>query len=250
MKFALVEGERREPQPKLTGKCPGCSEAVTAKCGTQRVWHWAHKGRLTCDPWWEPETQWHRAWKNLFPLSWQEVVLRSPQTGERHIADVRAPHGLVMEFQHSAIDPTERISREKFYVNMLWVVDCTRLKTDLPRIDEHLPNWRRLPEGNVETHWNPASIFPRRWLNCTVPVLFDFSGYIDGADPAERDHLLCLLPERFSDRAVFFPVSRATLVQIGNDQANIFDWRDVHIKLIERELTSARYRFIPRRRRR
>ena len=150
VKFAMIKGERLEPQPKLKGQCPGCGEQVTAKCGAQRVWHWAHKGRLACDPWWQPETPWHRAWKNLFPLSWQEVALRAPQNGELHIADVRTPHGLVMEFQHSAIDPAERIARENFYGNMVWVVDCTRLSSDRPRIDANMPNWQRLPESIVE----------------------------------------------------------------------------------------------------
>jgi hypothetical protein len=31
--------------------------------------------------------------------------------GEWHIADVRTPSGLVLEFQHSAIKPTERSAR-------------------------------------------------------------------------------------------------------------------------------------------
>ena len=35
---------------------------------------------------------------------------------------------MVIEFQHSHIDPLERVSRENFYNNMVWVVDGTRLK--------------------------------------------------------------------------------------------------------------------------
>ena len=37
-------------------------------------------------------------------------------------------HNLVIEFQHSHMDAQERTSREKFYKNMVWVVDGTRLK--------------------------------------------------------------------------------------------------------------------------
>lgn len=233
MKFAVIDEERREPQPKLTGKCPGCGEAVTAKCGTQRVWHWAHKGRLTCDPWWEPETIWHRTWKNKFPVSWQEVPARAPETGELHIADVKTPHGLVIEFQHSAIDPVERVARENFYGNMVWVVDCTRLSSDRPRIDVNMPNWQRLPEGNVEMCAVPSAYFPRRWLDSTVPVLFDFNGQETGDEA--QDHLMCLMPERYGDDALYFPVRRATLVQIGNGEATIFDWRQLHLRLIERD---------------
>ena len=63
----------------------------------------------------ETETQWHRNWKNKFPIVWQEIFLHDEQTGELHIADVRTEHGLVIEFQHSHIKPEERISRENFY---------------------------------------------------------------------------------------------------------------------------------------
>ncbi|MER9544281.1 competence protein CoiA family protein [Mesorhizobium sp. M0437] len=236
MKFALVGGERRQPEPTLTGQCPGCGETVTAKCGTQRVWHWAHKGLRTCDPWWEPETEWHRRWKNLFPVSWQETVLRSETTGERHIADVRTPNGLVMEFQHSAINPAELASRETFYQNMIWIVDCKRLGRDRPRIDENLTNWRSLPEGDVRmSHW-PDEFLPKRWLDCSVPVLFDFDG-LDIDDHSDRhNHLICLLPDRFMDEAVYFPVERSTLVSIANNEALIFDRRTVHQRLLESKM--------------
>lgn len=237
MKFALVAGERQEAQPGLTGTCPGCGSAVLAKCGRHRVWHWSHKGRLNCDPWWEPETEWHRRWKNLFPVSWQEVALRAKDTGELHIADVRTPHGLVMEFQHSAIKPDEQDSREQFYRNMIWVVDCTRLKTDRPRIDQNMPYWTRLTETHVRKHGNPKSIFPRAWLNRTVPVIFDF----DGTD-GNRNNLICLLPNRYmrSD-ALFFPLSQTSLVMLGNNEATIFDWREIHAKLAEEELRQLNY---------
>lgn len=236
MKFALIDGERREPQPGLTGECPGCGEPVTAKCGTLRVWHWAHKGRLTCDPWWEPETEWHRRWKNLFPVSWQEKVLRSEATGELHIADIQTPNGLVMEFQHSAIDPVERKSREDFYGHMLWVVDCTRLKSDRPRVDKNLSNWRRLPEGIVETRLQPDEFLPRRWLDCSVPVLFDFDGLNIDENADRQNHLICLLPHRFLEEAVYFPVKRSTLVKIADNEMTIFDWQKVHFKLLENVL--------------
>lgn len=236
MKFALIDSERREPQPTLAGQCPACSDPVLAKCGTQRVWHWAHKGRLNCDPWWEPETEWHRHWKNLFPISWQETVMRSEATGERHIADIRTPAGLVMEFQHSAISAAERVSRERFYLNMLWVVDCTRLKSDGPRIDGNLPNWRRMPEGNVETINRPESFLPRRWLDCSVPVLFDFDGLPVATDERLQNHLICLVPNRYNNSAVYFPIKRSTLVNIANNESFIIDWRKIHADLDARNI--------------
>jgi len=128
MRYALINNNKVEAQPKQQGLCPHCSEPVIAKCGSQKVWHWAHRSKANCDSWWETETEWHRAWKNNFPVGWQEISLIDEKTGEKHIADVRTAHNLVIEFQHSRIDPKERVLREKFYKNMLWVVDGTRLK--------------------------------------------------------------------------------------------------------------------------
>ena len=128
MKFAFVNGQRQESQPNLSGECPACRGPVVAKCGEVRVWHWAHKGRLHCDPWKENETPWHRAWKNEFPADWQEIV-HSADDGERHIADVETAGGWVIEFQHSYIKPEERRSREAFYRKLIWVVDGRRRKT-------------------------------------------------------------------------------------------------------------------------
>lgn len=246
MKFSLVDGERREPEPGFAGQCPGCAQPVIAKCGTERVWHWAHKGKRVCDPWWEPETEWHRQWKNLFPREWQESVHRSP-TGEIHIADIKTPNGLVIEFQHSSIKAAERQSREDFYRKMLWIVDGTRLKNDRSRIDENLPRWQMLPESNVELAYAPAAYFPRMWLNCSVPVLFDFDGW--SADEAKKpqSHLMCLLPSRFMEQAVYFPVHRSTLVKIADGEAEIFDWQRVHEALFNR-LAQSRYRLRYRRR--
>jgi len=122
MRFALIDNQHVEALPKLHGLCPICSQLVIAKCGDKKVWHWAHRSIASCDSWWESETEWHRNWKNNYPVDWQETVLFDQQTGEKHIADVQTIHKLVIESQHSAIKHEERISREKFYKNMIWVV--------------------------------------------------------------------------------------------------------------------------------
>lgn len=84
--------------------------------------HWAHATRENCDPWWENETPWHRQWKSLFPIDWLERSHVS-STGEIHRADIKTPSGLVIEVQHSAMSDAERISREEFYGNLVWIVD-------------------------------------------------------------------------------------------------------------------------------
>lgn len=126
MKFALVNDVRAEPKPKLHGKCRYCGSDMISKCGKIKIWHWAHKSRRNCDAWWENETQWHRDWKNQFPSEWQEVIHFDERTGEKHIADVKSPSGLVVEFQHSPIQYEELQSREQFYGDMIWIVNGSR----------------------------------------------------------------------------------------------------------------------------
>jgi len=70
-------------------------DVMIAKCGQHRMWHWAHWKSKACDPWWEPETEWHRSWKNQFPVAWQEIG-HTAQSGERHRADVKTETGLVL----------------------------------------------------------------------------------------------------------------------------------------------------------
>lgn len=65
--------------------------------------HWAHKGKLVCDVWWKNETAQHRAWKNNFPVEWQEIIHFDDSTGEKHIADTKTTEVWVLEFQHSPI---------------------------------------------------------------------------------------------------------------------------------------------------
>ena len=123
MQFAVVDGISIEPAPGIRGNCRFCQAEMIAKCGRHKIWHWAHKSRMHCDPWWEPETEWHREWKNCFPSEWHEIIQVDPVTGEKHIADVKTSHSLVIEFQHSTISPVELKSREEFYNNMVWIVD-------------------------------------------------------------------------------------------------------------------------------
>lgn len=173
MKFALVNGRRQEAQPNLSGDCPVCGRRMVAKCGEVRVRHWAHQGRRLCDPWWESETEWHRAWKNQFPADWQEVVHQATD-GERHIADVKTGDGWVIEFQHSYIKPEERRSREAFYPKLIWVVDGTRRKRDRTQL---INAWNDgVPIGKsavIRKAFSDDCGLLREWVGGNAPVLFD-----------------------------------------------------------------------------
>lgn len=174
MKYAIVERERRAAEPSLLGECPACGKAMIAKCGQHRVHHWAHRGRRTCDHWWEPETQWHRAWKGEFPEQWQEVVHQSA-SGEKHIADVKTENGLVLEFQYSFLRPDEREARESFYRKMVWVVDGLRLKRASDQFFASLGAAIvvKLKPLTFSSALNKGALL-RDWSGRRVPVFFDF----------------------------------------------------------------------------
>lgn len=210
MKFALVDGERQEAQPGLSGECRACESPMLAKCGEIRVWHWAHRGRRHCDPWWENETEWHRNWKDRFPPDWQEIV-RHAEGGERHIPDVETGDGWAIEFQHSYIKPEERRSREAFYTKLVWVIDGLRRKRDKAQF---LNAWKEgAPIGRnprLRRVLPDQCVLLREWAESPAPVFFDL-----GAD----QDLGWLLPKKPGAPMYVTPFSRETFVAIHRGTA-------------------------------
>ena len=216
MKFAVVEGERREPHPGFSAECPGCGNAMIAKCGQHRVWHWAHRGTRSCDAWWESETEWHRGWKNHFPKDWQEIIHGS-KDGEKHIADVKTEGGVVLEFQHSLLRRDERESREAFYPKMVWVVDGRRRARDRAQFFASLgaamvvnrtPLMFSVPSN--------GGALLRDWEASRVPVYFDF-GIGETGDTSRFDTtaLWRLNPRSRNARAAYLsPVARTEFLRV------------------------------------
>jgi hypothetical protein len=218
MKFALVCGKRTEAIKGAQGICPGCGSGLVARCGTIKVNHWAHKGNRNCDPWWEPETEWHRSWKNNFPAEWQEIVLHDEHTNEKHIADVRTSYGFVIEFQHSHIDPEERTSRENFYKNMVWIVDGTRLKRDYPRFLKGKSNFRKSEKKGYFFVSFLEECFPSYWLGSSVPVIFDFRGIELISDLKDlRNSIYCLFPKKNNGETILAVMLPEAFINITND---------------------------------
>lgn len=154
MQWAIVAGERFEANPILRGisaKCPCCDSEVRPKCGSIVEWHWAHKER-DCDPWSEPESLWHREWKDSFPSSWNEVIIG------KHRADIKAD-GLVIELQNSLISPKTIQERESYYGNMIWIVNAQDFTLSIRERDEY-----------VSFRWK----WPRKsWWHSEKPLYFD-----------------------------------------------------------------------------
>lgn len=197
MKFALVDNTKTIATKGAKGICSNCGSEVIAKCGEFKQHHWSHKATRECDPWWENETEWHRNWKNQFPVEWQEIIKYDAQTREKHIADICTHDGLVVEFQHSHINPQERITREVFYKPMIWVVDGTRLKRDFIRFQDGIRLFQRTNMNGVYHVSSPNQCFPANWLNSKIPVLFDFKGNETISNPKDiRSNLYCVLPQK------------------------------------------------------
>jgi hypothetical protein len=221
LQFALVNNQRVPAEPKLKGLCPGCGQPVTAKCGTRRIWHWAHDTERICDNWWEPETEWHRAWKNNYPPEWQEIVKHDGQSSEKHIADVCTSHDLVIEFQHSHLDPQERAARERFYQNMVWVVDGTRLKRDYARFLKGKHNLRPYAKDGVFLLYFEECL-PANWLESSVPVFFDFRGVAQTDSPDQNcEPLWCLLPGRAEGNAVLIAITYTGFVERSSSRSQL-----------------------------
>ncbi len=213
MKFALINKIKAEATKDSKGFCPYCGAELIARCGDVKIHHWSHKGHHNCDQWWERETTWHRSWKNLFPVTWQEIIHRD-KNGEKHIADVKTPDEWVIEFQHSFLNPEERRARTAFYGKLIWVVDGTRRKNDIPQFSKTL-NMARPFGGKANIRRVPSNEcrLLQEWEGSHTPVFFDFGG----------DQLWWLLDSPSKGVAYVAPFLRLELIHIhrAGEQKNI-----------------------------
>lgn len=172
---------------------------MLAKCGKVRSWHWAHVNGEHCDNWWEKETDWHRDWKNRFPVDWQEKPLKSGE--ELHFADVKTPDGMVIEFQHSHISEDEVAVRENFYGSMVWVINGARLSTDRSNFLSGM-DANRKPDGQYVFNGNGRRI-TKRWSASQKLIFLDFGA----------DDLWCVTPWRNNWQFFATRISKADFVQ-------------------------------------
>lgn len=224
MKLSIVNGERREPEKGLLGSCIGCGEQMIAKCGPIKIRHWAHKSNCECDHWWENETNWHRAWKNNFPIEWQEIRHKADD-GEWHIADVKTGRGWILEFQNSPLKREEFQARNSFYRQIVWVVNGLRRMNDAKDFESSLRlmlsvnNSPLLQRVFVITP-NDHAIF-HEWQENPIPVFYDFG---------QENVLWCRLPYISGESDYILEFSRHAFVHLHKDVTNA---KDVFMELME-----------------
>jgi competence protein CoiA len=101
-----------------------------------------------------------------FPPECREVS-HTAENGEIHIADVKTPTGIVIELQHSAITDEERLTREQFYQNLVWVIDGAGFKQNfdilhlLPAPDSELAKDLVWFKGTRQTQGAARGLFWR-----------------------------------------------------------------------------------------
>jgi len=109
-----------EASPGARSECSMCGGRLLAKCGQIVSWHWAHE-TLDCDPWAEPESEWHLGWKRYFASHGAriEVVMGN------HRADVVTADGQIVELQSDYLSVEAIAAREEFYGERLtWLYRC------------------------------------------------------------------------------------------------------------------------------
>jgi len=214
MQYAIVDGQRREALPGLLGTCSICDAVLRPKCGRIRVAHWAHPPG-SVDHRWEPESEWHRNWKERFPVECREVVHHA-SNGERHFADVKTVHGRVLEFQNSPISEQERRSREELYRPMWWIVNGQRLKLDRPQFFKLL-RYERIMRASPLKFVVPVEscVLLQKWADSRVTVLFDFGETEDEGDIFRfgAPVLWASDPKRSKGTVVLRPVYRKSFVE-------------------------------------
>jgi len=221
MQYAIIDNSKVRPIKGRVGFCPLCGAQMIARCGKIKIHHWSHKGKLHCDRWWESETEWHRGWKNHFPAEWQEIV-HFDDNGEKHIADLKTPHGLVVEFQHSHISPKEKLARENFYKNIIWVVDGNRRKKDWIRFNEGFKEFIISPVKDTYLVPMPSKSFSEDWIYSNTIVVFDFDSDNKGLNcvfmlyrPKKASHFQCTL---FNKSVFISLISSGELLNLINEQ--------------------------------
>ena len=106
-------------------------------------------------------------WKDAFPSDCQELVQIDENTGEKHVADVKTPSGVVVEVQHSRISEDELRSREDFYSDMIWIVDARDVVWMTSR---DLVSVEPIAYGSMLLN---RTTLLKRWSSAKRPVYFD-----------------------------------------------------------------------------
>jgi len=201
--------------------CPTCNGNMLIRKGNINVHHWAHKKGCCKDTWAHGKmTPWHLSWQLACIRNAVEVVIEKnnndldnqKEKKIKHRADIIGNNGIIIELQHSSINPEDIKKREEFYDNMIWVFDVS---TKLKQFE-----FQRL--GNfVLFKWDHPWITLR---NVTKPLFVDF-GFVDSI--LEINQLAENGPNGIGKFVPFQIFLNIYLSNVLENKSNIFQWRKV-----------------------
>lgn len=157
MKWAIKNNEKILATPKQKAGCPICNSEVISKCGKIKIWHWSHLSNKDCDDWYEPESEWHRSWKNEFPKEQQEFTMG------KHRADIRTSQRYIIELQNSSISSNEIIEREEYYKRMVWLLNGNKLAKGLNLRIRSKPSQQKAKGNQTILQIKSFQVFTFRW---------------------------------------------------------------------------------------
>lgn len=136
MLYAIRNESKIRATPNQKANCIGCNGIVNSFCGEIYNWHWKHDKKDNCDDWFEPETEWHLNWKQLFDKENTEVKISDEK--KWHIADIYTNSKVVIELQYSSIDKRVIQTREDFYgEKMFWILNSKRMNIEPLNLDAY-----------------------------------------------------------------------------------------------------------------
>jgi hypothetical protein len=127
---------------------------------------------------------------------------------------VKTQSGMIIEFQHSFLKADERVSREKFYGKMVWVVDGRRRKRDAAQLLECIgPCVYARPPFIIHVTNHAECALLRDWNASPVPVYFDLGVRQEDGSPIfwRRD------PISRNGRVYLTPVSRDSFLKVHRE---------------------------------
>lgn len=241
MQIALINGERVKPTPYAKGAiCPLCKTEVIAKCGEQKIHHWAHKNKIQCDLWCETPTLRHQSWKECFPEDWWEHIV--DRNGEHHIADIETENGTIVLLSQKSFKEKLMTERENFFQTPVWVIHASRYERSVKKFSNALKVGLFLkPHSNVSKnafdYWllskfHEDEVFKPEWLKSQFPVFLDFT-FDEKSESevtkSEHNFVWCLMPFCVRNYRVLYRYDKGTVVKMLKLRPRM-SARDVELK--------------------
>ena len=137
-------------------KCEMCDGNLVAKRGRLVIHHFAHEHLVDCDQWRENKSKWHILWQDLCYNDFVEVSFRNV-----HQADIVNTEKKVIEIQNSPMSIDMMEERERFYGDMIWIVNATTVNDR--------DSTRKLTIVK-KIKWAIIKVFHRFWLHSSKDV--------------------------------------------------------------------------------